>query len=80
MIRPMFNLESPKFARASTPTESAAQPDMTSPAASGRHLLELEKMTKNAASEGLAARRFACPTNWWASCYTLFMTSFTPSK
>ena len=46
---------------------------MTSPATSGRHLSKFEKTTENAAFDGfgqiLEARRFACSTNWWASCY-----------
>ena len=38
IIQLLFNLESPNFAGTSLPTDSAAIPDMTSPATSGRHL------------------------------------------
>ena len=48
---------------------------MTSPSASGQHLLKFEKTAENAASTGLGrilgvwcgVWRFT--TNWWASCF-----------
>ena len=52
MIRPLFNLQSPTFTGTSTPTQSTALPDMTSPATSGRHLSKFEKPAENAAFHG----------------------------
>ena len=46
IIRPLFDRESPKLAGTSVPTHSIAIPDMTSPAAYGRHLSMFEKRPK----------------------------------
>ena len=47
--------------------------DMTSPATSDRHLSKFEKWPKmpppSTLIQILLARRFACPTKWWASCF-----------
>ena len=60
-----FDLESPNLTRTSTPTHSPATTDMTSLAASGRHLSKFGKTTVNAASDGfgriLVARRIVWP-------------------
>ena len=46
IIRPLFNRESPKPAGTSVPAQSKSIPDMTSPCASGRHLLRFENGAK----------------------------------
>ena len=46
IIRPPFNLESPKLAGTSRPTRSKSITDMTLPAVSDRHLSKFEKRPK----------------------------------
>ena len=43
IIQQLFNLESPRLAGTSVPTQSKAIPDMTAPAASSQHLSKFEK-------------------------------------
>ena len=70
----LFNPDSPNVARTFMQTWSTATPDMTSPATSGGHLSKFAKRPEmpppTALGRLLVARRFACPTNWWASCWT----------
>ena len=67
IFQPLFNPEPPHVPRTFRPSESAAAPDMTSPAAFDRHLLKFDKRPKMpppmAFVRILVARRFACPTN-----------------
>ena len=61
IIRPLFNPESPNFARTSRPTLSAAMLDMASPTSSGQHLSKFEqrsKMLPSTASGRIAGGRF----------------------
>ena len=58
IIRPLFNLESPNFARTSMPTENKAALNMTSPATSGQHLSKLQNTAENAASDGFRSNFF----------------------
>ena len=66
----------------SMPTQSTATPDMTSPATSGWHSSKFEKRPKCCLRRLLSriwvARRFAWPTNWWASCCYLLVVCVDP--
>ena len=76
IIRPLFNLDSPNVARTCMPALYTAKPDMTSPAASDRHLSKFEKTAENSASGGFesnfSSAAFCQPLTWWASCWPIF--------
>ena len=73
VIWPLFNVESSIFTHTSMPTCSTEPPDMTTSATSGRHFSKFKETAEDVASYTalgriLLARRFVCPTIWWASC------------
>ena len=61
IIRPLFNIESPKF----------IQTSMLLPVGISRSSKRPKMPPSTDLSRISVARRFACSTNWWDSCYWL---------
>ena len=80
ICRERFKRGSPNFVRLSGTSGFINPPDMTSPATSNRHLSKFVKRSKMPPPMTLGriwvARRFACHTNWWASCYRSALALF----
>ena len=66
----LFSTESSNFVRTSRLSQSTATMDMTSSATLPSAFIEVRKQPLVAVGRILAVWRFACPTNWWVSCFT----------